>query len=506
MLNTTFKIYYQNNILQTLLIVTILVSFITPLRGMDSKDKALSKIEIVRKYGLTWYWLSRIISDPKIINKIIRYAKQPLSDEQKEQLMMAIHSDATVPFVELNGKVGDSVFPTLSFDGTMLASSCSYNGNIKLWKTKTYEHIATLAGDPCTRYCSVLFSPDGKMLAAGSMREHITLWSIENIRSRRTNKIYYSTKRVGTYYNFEEEYILSFSPNGKTLLSKSSEGGFAVWDTEKLCHHPWSKNRTNYTKDDVRSIAFSPDSKTIAVGLSNGDIKLENLQTLQCLALLKGHKYTVSSITFNFNGDRLASYCKDKQELKLWNTANFECIMIKKHFYVRDLMLSHDNKTMVIASAQDIILWDTENQRSSRSLAHAPFARCALGLGGNLLLSKVVDVMSGPSIRLWNLTDFNTFYTKLKTNNFTLEENDLLIKFTKERELILKLKREEPNNTLSARAIIEKTRSFMDNRNNKPLTQNQNDKLLALTTINNHKKSAVQTKSRNKNCLCCTVL
>jgi len=77
--------------------------------------------------------------------------------------------------------------------------------------------------------------------------------------------------------------------------------------------------------DRVRSVAFSPDGKTLAsvsvdedsLNGKPGELKLWDVQTLKELATLKGHTDKVSSVAFSPDGKTLASASIDRT-IKLW--------------------------------------------------------------------------------------------------------------------------------------------------------------------------------------------
>ncbi|MEG3862473.1 nSTAND1 domain-containing NTPase, partial [Microcoleus sp. herbarium12] len=62
----------------------------------------------------------------------------------------------------------------------------------------------------------------------------------------------------------------------------------------------------------LRSVAFSPDGKTLASGSQNKTIELWNLQTQKLITTLKGHRNWVNSVAFSPDGKTLASASGDK--------------------------------------------------------------------------------------------------------------------------------------------------------------------------------------------------
>lgn len=92
-------------------------------------------------------------------------------------------------------------------------------GRVELWETKTGQSIAKLEGH-LDGIRSVIFSPDGKVLASGSDDVTIRIWDVEKGVPVATLHGHAGSVRV-----------LRFSPDGRFLFSGSEDGLVKIWDT-----------------------------------------------------------------------------------------------------------------------------------------------------------------------------------------------------------------------------------------------------------------------------------
>jgi WD40 repeat protein len=143
-------------------------------------------------------------------------------------------------------------------DGKIVAAG-SDDHTVRLWEVATRQQIGT----PLTGYTgpvtSVAFSKDGKTLAAGSYDHTVRLWDVTS-----RTVIATLTGHTGRVLS------VAFSPDGKTLASGSVDGTVRLWDvaTHQQIGNPLIElvfgSGKSLLGDWVQSVAFSPDSKTLA--------------------------------------------------------------------------------------------------------------------------------------------------------------------------------------------------------------------------------------------------
>ena len=230
-------------------------------------------------------------------------------------------------------------------DGQLLASGSSDN-TIKLWQPSTGKETLTLTGHsnlgqthlnsrflfrsgfhefisintkwlkpllsgqfknkmrlPChfDSVRSVTFSPDGQILASGSLDNTIKLWQ------------QVTGEEIRTLTNHSDFSSVTFSPDGQILASGSVDNTIKLWQPgtgEEI------RTLTGHS-NSVYSVAFSPDGQILASGSGDKTIKLWQPGTGEEIRTLTGHSHTVYSVAFSPDGQILASGSVDKT-IKIW--------------------------------------------------------------------------------------------------------------------------------------------------------------------------------------------
>lgn len=209
-------------------------------------------------------------------------------------------------------------------DGKTLALG-SWDKTISLWDISDLAHPVQ-TGDPLQghegRIFTIAFSPDGRMLASSGDDFFIMLWDVSNPGVRLS---VLPVKHTGYIWS------IAFSPNGRILASSSLDNTVILWDVSDP-ENPFQLGEPLSHEEDVTSVAFSPDGKMLAttdcaVSAEDGSCRLgevllwdvSNLTAVLPLGQpLLGHRNQISSLVFSPDSKTLASGSFDTT-VRLWD-------------------------------------------------------------------------------------------------------------------------------------------------------------------------------------------
>ena len=286
--------------------------------------------------------------------------------------------------------------------GTLVSTSGRPEANdIRFWNVATRQENAILTGGSKV-VSAVSFSSDGRTLASAQPTTNsladfsrVLLWDVATgkIQGRLRGE---HTARVNS---------VSFSPDGKLLASGSVDNTIRLWNlkTKKV------KRTLKGHSGGVHSVRFSPDGKTLASGSGDKTIKLWNVETGQIKATLKGHSRNVCCVTFRPDGYMLASAGWDAT-IRLWDMKSREVkTTLKPHSgIITDVCFSPDGQILASVTSREIQLWDVQtgqvkvshkNNDQIRTVTFSPDGKTFLTGGGRAnSVIKLWDVRTGKQL------------------------------------------------------------------------------------------------------------
>ena len=257
---------------------------------------------------------------------------------------MALSPDAS-HFV-VKGKPNAYIVPTRNgYRVNRKASSGRYT--TRLWNLNTESEINLIQNDSGTD--KLTFSPDSKVLAAIDYFRGTHLWDVgtgnEVIQfSNRSDVLTFSSKSkiLATGGNSDETSIWNVKSGNRILSLATKKAECLAFSPANLTVavgtrsevHLWNLNTAQISTSmsmekwtELNALTFSPDGKTIIVGIRRGEIwqegshfgiQLWDVQTANMLGTHSGHSHQIETLQFSHDGEILASSAKDGTVL-LWD-------------------------------------------------------------------------------------------------------------------------------------------------------------------------------------------
>jgi WD40 repeat protein len=177
-------------------------------------------------------------------------------------------------------------------DGKLLASG-SYDKTIKLWNPATGTELKTLQ-DHIDAVFAVAFSPDGKRLASASQDRTVKIWDVA------------TGQRLFTLSDASDGLTgLAYSPSGDEIAAAGYDKTIYVWRLGQNDGHLVQSLIAD--EDSILALVWSPDGKTIVTSSSDGSIRFRDAATLNPVRVIDRQPDWVEALGISPDGKLLAA-------------------------------------------------------------------------------------------------------------------------------------------------------------------------------------------------------
>jgi WD40 repeat protein len=239
----------------------------------------------------------------------------------------------------------------------------------------------------------VAFSPDGRRIVSGSEDRTARVWDAEAGMEIPGLRLEHGSGVGG----------VAFSPDGGRIVTGSLEresdglGEATLWDAgtgERL--------RSLSIPGAVRSVAFSPDGKLIALACGDQTARVCDAM-LRDVRELGGHTESVLSVAFSPDGKRLLSGSRD-HTAKVWDTESWgELLCLKGHTgIVRGGGFTPDGTRIVtVGDDRTARIWESTTGQELLGLKdpEQPIMSIACSPDGTQIVTGIAG--AGGKLRLW---------------------------------------------------------------------------------------------------------
>jgi WD40 repeat protein len=232
---------------------------------------------------------------------------------------------------------------------------------VRIYDVSTQQRRVTLRDQNATGFIAAAFSPDSRLIAVSEDNGTVRLWDAR------------TGETAGALQGVQEQVLtLAFSPDGKTLATGGMGGRDGI--TVRLWNLATEQQigRLGDYFGPINALAFSPDGRLLVTGDGAGELRWWNMDSLQEIAgpiygppsprrgrrPMRAHPGGILALTFAPNGKWLATGGVDSR-VRVWRVATREPIVTQAHpDQVLALAYSPDGNTLASGSRDGTVkLW-----------------------------------------------------------------------------------------------------------------------------------------------------
>ena len=205
---------------------------------------------------------------------------------------------------------------------------------------------------------SEIFDKDTVMYASWRKAPVVTFHKNDGTDETKTQYVVYGTdtKLMKNEFTVEGKAFKVWGYYATSTSASWDDETFRIYDAE-------TGKELNVVETDplINSVSFSPDGKAIISAFDNGTIIIWNADTGKSLKWLEGHTDGVNSASFSPDGKKIVS-ASDDRTIRIWDAeTGKEQKVVYAHDIVYSASFSPDGKHIISVSADGTArIWDTE--------------------------------------------------------------------------------------------------------------------------------------------------
>jgi WD40 repeat protein/TPR repeat protein len=224
---------------------------------------------------------------------------------------------------------------------------------------------------------AAIFSPDGKRVLTASTDGTARIWDAATGEELKT-------------LSGHKDAVTSavFRPDGRFVVTASRDESLRVWDAEDgtIVQVIGDHERP------VRTLEFSPDGERL-LSASADSVRVWDALGAQPLRRLVGHKESVNAVSFSPD-DKLVLTASNDNTARIWDAATGEALQVLKGHEkpVDRAVFSPDGKLVLTASRDDTVrIWNKATGEGFKLLHKAAVSSALFSPDGKLVLTTADD-------------------------------------------------------------------------------------------------------------------
>ncbi|HEU4418399.1 MAG TPA: protein kinase [Planctomycetota bacterium] len=272
-------------------------------------------------------------------------------------------------------------------DGSLVAVGPDRPGTIEVLDADSgVQKLVVTGGPPEDAVVAVQFSPSGEHLAVAFRDE----------RSVRICDV--ASGKLGDAMLGQHEAVLTsiaWSPDSTTIASGSEDHKVRLWDIVRrevigTCEHPVA----------VTAVAFSSDGRRVAAGTRDGSVHVSEVPTGKSLLVIPGDNKMAQALAFAPEGGALAvGYHDGAIRIFAPDATVARLTLVGHHRMVSALRYLPDGSRLVSGAADDTVrLWDAATGRLVLSLRDQGTPVTGVAAGG--ATARIVSASADGTVRI----------------------------------------------------------------------------------------------------------
>ena len=386
--NSKSKWIQEDINLRTEVVLRQILSKVKEFNRLEDKDIPFRGVE---KFGFT--------STRSILMLNKQGMRVPLNSIYAQELIWMQDSQGIFRCWQLDGNLVTPEQPNFSpvkssADGQVIVIPSTRTRNtvnqITLLTSNSTEPIIlnTLVDENLMAIC---LSPDGQIIAAGGWEGWLYLWRIDG------TEIVIRGYPGGLSLN-----AIDFSPNSNMFVTGGNNRNIIFWNQSGELIHTIE----NAHRDAIWGVSFSPDGETLASVSTDTTVKIWKTDgTL--LTTLNGHRDKVMAVGFNSDGQILAS-ASDDRTVRIWRPNGTRLKSLDDHHTGSVYTVKFNSQQPMIATTSgqgQLILWSQDGKLlKARNSAHnGTITALDFSPNGTMLVTAAGD----REVKLWRLDNIN---------------------------------------------------------------------------------------------------
>jgi WD40 repeat protein/tRNA A-37 threonylcarbamoyl transferase component Bud32 len=239
--------------------------------------------------------------------------------------------------------------------------SCAYNqfasyelgGEVKQWDIAAGREIRTVRGKPGWEYTWAAYSKDGKRFVTSTSWGSVHVWDATDGRQIGP------TRLAGVHCRG-----VAISPLDGSIAMGTREHAVGLWSSDEFGAVQYLRGHTGVITD----LSFSGDGRRLVSASRDGTVRIWDASTGRELDCLRGHTAPVLSARFSPDGRRVVS-CGEDRTVKVWDIdASSEVVPLRSTGWSFRAAYSPDQTRLAFGLFGQILILDASTRKLVREI------------------------------------------------------------------------------------------------------------------------------------------